>query len=379
MKLSRPLHLGVVCMAFLGAVLSCSSPSSASSGSGTSAAGSGSGTSTGAASTGLVLNFADNFSRTLVPALSMTAASYTVSGVGPTTTFNQTGVTGTSYTAPNLETGAWTVTVQAYNAASTLIGSGSAATTVTVGSATGVTVSVVPISGTGTLGLTVTWSGATSGAAFTSAPTIVATLSPAIGSTLTGWTGLPASGGGAAASGTASYNNASVATGYSTLLLAMMDGATTKASLVDVARIVNGQTTSGTYTFSNWNTAGGSIPVTISANMQNPLTMTVSGAGTTTLASISSVTTNATLAAAFSSGNTETFTVGASGFTGIGTPTYVYVWYKDGVNVGTTTTYAYTAAKPSGYSSTYYCNIAAVAFTSDGSQAGVVNFYVSVN
>src|SRR5512140_1406682 len=63
--------------------------------------------------------------RTLLPALSMDAASYTVSGAGPGgATFTRSTTTAGTLSIDGLAFGSWTITVSAYNAASTLIGQG---------------------------------------------------------------------------------------------------------------------------------------------------------------------------------------------------------------------------------------------------------------
>ena len=49
------------------------------------------------------------------------------------------------------------ITVQALNAASTVIGSGSATVTVSQGTSTPVTVTVVPLSGNGILNISLSW------------------------------------------------------------------------------------------------------------------------------------------------------------------------------------------------------------------------------
>ena len=96
--------------------------------------------------------------KTIVPPLDMDIASYTISGSGPhSSTFSLSGVTGASVTQNALLVGAWTIQVDALNANSDLIGSGSISVSITAGETSTATVTVSPLSGTGTLNITLSW------------------------------------------------------------------------------------------------------------------------------------------------------------------------------------------------------------------------------
>lgn len=126
----------------LGLLISCSSPTSSQ------AATSGQGS--------IKVSLTQNVSnaKTLLPGTDMNPASYTISGTGPSSaTFTPVTATAASASATitNLATGAWTITVQAFNAGGTQIGSGSGTATVTSDGTASVSITVQPLSGNGTL------------------------------------------------------------------------------------------------------------------------------------------------------------------------------------------------------------------------------------
>ena len=98
-------------------------------------------------------------SKSLLPSLDMTPASYTIKGSGPAGASFTQAVTGTSATISNLVAGAWSITVEAYNgdASPTLIGSGTGTVAVTAGKTESLGITVIPLSGNGRLSLTVSW------------------------------------------------------------------------------------------------------------------------------------------------------------------------------------------------------------------------------
>jgi hypothetical protein len=278
----------------------------------------------------------------------MTPASYTITGSGPSSaTFTQT-ITGTSTTVASLAFGSWTVTINAYNSDTTptLIGSGSATVTVNTGETTTASITVTPITGTGTLDLSASWT-----SSLVSNPSISASLTPYAGTAKTLTFSTPT-----VTSGTATSTSATtgLATGYGVLALSLLDNTTSEAGAVEVVRIVNGQTTSGTYTL-NPNQAGGSIQVNFSQNMENPLNVTISGASSSTLAA----------------GASENLTASASGDTSGGS-TIAYVWYVNTTIVQNGgASYTFTAPATNTYvSDPVYYNITAVAFNSNGTQGG---------
>ncbi len=349
MKTSRVFSWGLVVLV-VAALAACSSPSSSASG--------GSGGSSSAPAKSLVITIGDNINaRDIAPALSMTAVSYTVSGVGPSTTFGPTTVTAGTATISNLETGSWTVTVNAYNGDTTptLIGKGTAGATVSSAASTPVSISVLPVSGNGTLNLTVTWPAAQ----ISGTPSIQATLSPAFSSPISpsAWTVNSGTG-----TGTYLSTANSVPTGYSTLVLNLLDSAGSKAWVVDTVRIIDQQTTSGTYALSNLNQAGGALVVNVTTNLQNPLTLSLAGTTSPYLANGSSETLTVTVVDSL--GNPVTGTV-------------TYLWYVDGVVKQTSASNSYSYTGNRGSYSNYSASIAVVAYTPSGSY-GSVNVYQKV-
>jgi hypothetical protein len=164
----------------------------------------------------------------------------------------------------------------------------------------------------------------------------VASLTPALGTAVN----LPFT----IAEASRSYSNTSLPNGYSTLNLNLQDNGISVMGAVEVVRIVTGQTTSGSYNFQNVNAPGGSVQVNITANMQNPLLVAISGATAT-----------------LGQGGTESLTASVSNYTG----NIVYVWYVNGVSASTGPTFTFGPTQPLGY-----YRIDVTASTADGTQAG---------
>ena len=279
--------------------------------------------------------------RTLAPPIDMTAATYTVTGTGPNGASFTATSTGDPVTKTGLVVGIWTIAVSASNSTADSIGFGSADATVTTGATTDVTVNVIPISGTGTLDLAASWP-----AADVPLPTIAASLTPVLGAVqpLT----FVISG------ATASYTNASVPNGYYTLAFSLLSNGVKVGGAAETVRIVTGQTTSGTYAFTNVNNPGGTLTVTINTNLQNPLLVDLAGGQAT-----------------MSEGSTQTITASVSNYSG----SLVYAWYVNGAVQSAATTSSFTFG--SGIGTGYY-QIDAVAYTADGTQAGSATQSVQV-
>jgi 6-phosphogluconolactonase len=269
--------------------------------------------------------------RTLLPPIDMNAASFTVSGTGPGgATFSQT-TNGGSVTVGDLAFGSWSVTVNALNAGGTIIGSGQATVTVHTGQTSTVDISVVPLGGNGTLNLSVTWT-----ASQVDSPSIQATLTPPSGPAI------PLS---FSVSGNqATYSSTTIPAGYQTLTLQLLDNNIPVMGAVEVARIVAGQTTTGSYAFTNVNQPGGSIMVNITPAMADPIPVSISGVSSTITAG-TSITATASV---------------SDGTTGV-----VYVWYLNGVSQTTGSGYTLgSALAPGNY------RLDVTAYTADGTRAG---------
>ena len=281
-------------------------------------------------SASLTVSITNNINaRTLLPPISMDAASYTVDGAGPNgATFSQS-TSGEPVTVEGLTFGTWTVTVNALNADGTLIGQGQAVATVSVGQDTTLAVTVIPLGGTGDLNLSVTWT------ASLQFPSIQASLVPPSGSATSLDFGI---------SGTqASYSGSTIAAGYYTLTLQLLENNIPVMGAVEVVRIVSGQTTLGTYDFSNVNM--GTIEVNITPAMANPIPVSISGVPSTVAA-----------------GTSLTATASVSD----GTANVLYVWYLNGVSQAATgPSYTFGSNLNRGY---YRLDV--TAFTADGLRAG---------
>ncbi|MCP4137737.1 MAG: hypothetical protein GY754_42630 [bacterium] len=93
--------------------------------------------------------------KTIVPDFDMTPHSYIITGAGPGN-FSVSTQSG-SARINGLTPGNWTITVEALNAGSNPIGQGTSAITITAGQASICRVTVTPLSGNGTMSLTVLW------------------------------------------------------------------------------------------------------------------------------------------------------------------------------------------------------------------------------
>ncbi len=286
----------------------------------------------------LVVAINPGTARTLLPPIDMNPASYDVAGAGPEgSTFSQS-TTNSTLAVSGLPFGQWTVTVSAKNSGGTLIGQGSATTNVDTGLTANVTVVVTPLPGNGTIDLKLTWNPADLLTA-----SVDAQLLPSTGSAI------PLSF--VMGTGTASYHDAGIAAGYYTLSVKLLDRGYLTMGAVEVVRIVQDQTTSGTFDFSQVNRAIGSIAIGITPVLTDPLTVTINGASPT-LAPGSSMTVTATVADY--SGNVT------------------YVWYINGEskNTGSNANPSFTVGStlPAGV---YRLDV--TAFSTDGMRAGAAS------
>ena len=269
--------------------------------------------------------------RTLVPAIDMTAASFTVTGTGPgTATFSQT-TSGAPVTLDGLAFGDWSVTVNALNSAGTTIGSGQATVTVHTGQTSTVNITVVPLTGNGTLGLSVTWT-----ASQVESASVLASLTPPVGPV----TPLSFS----VTGSQATCSSTTIPSGYQTLTVQLLDNGIPVMGAVEVVRIVAGQATTGSYAFTNVNQPGGRVQVNITPEMAEPITVSISG-----------------VAATVSVGGSMTATASV----GDGTANPTYVWYLNGLSVGTGPTYVLGSTVGAGW---YRLDV--TAYAAGGTRAG---------
>jgi len=282
-----------------------------------------------------------NASRILFPAVNMNPASYHVVGTGPNgASFTQDTSQGTLQ-VDGLAFGAWTINVEAYSSDPILIGSGSAPATLTSNESTTVPVTVTPIVGFGSLDLTVNWTAAKVEIASVSAELLTSTN---VSFPLTAFT---------LGNGTATSLTTSVPTGYYTLRVRLLDNGANVMGAVDVVRIVNGQTTDGTYNFSAIISPGSGAQVTLTPAMNNPLTVVLTGQGAENEVLI----------------QPKLVTASVPGYTS----DVVYVWYLNGVAAGTGPTYTVTGLADGVY------RLDVAVFASDGSRAGDASHAFSIS
>ena len=239
--------------------------------------------------------------RTLLPDYDMDVASFLVLGDGPGEASFSTPTSGGTLTIDELTFGTWSITVNALNAGGATIGSGQATVAVHTGATTAVDITVVPLSGNGTLSVTVSWPDSQVEHA-----SILASLTPPSGPDLA--MSFSASG------NHADWSSTTVPAGYQTLTLQLLDTGIPVMGAVEVVRIVAGQTTRGTYVFTGVNAPGGTVQVHITPQMAEPIPVTISG-----------------VPAALPAGSALTATASVTdGTTGV-----VYVWYLNGASVAT--------------------------------------------
>src|SRR5690554_695326 len=94
--------------------------------------------------------------QTIKPNLDMNVNSYDVDGAGPDgNTFKEQGLEGPTWKVESLKAGDWTVIVKAKNAAGVVIGEGNKQATVIANQTVSVEIPVTPLTGTGTLRVTI--------------------------------------------------------------------------------------------------------------------------------------------------------------------------------------------------------------------------------
>jgi hypothetical protein len=269
----------------------------------------------------------------------MVPATYTMTGTGPNdASFTVTTIGDTVY-EPSLALGTWTIAVSATNASGTLIGTGAATAQVNNGEMTSVSISVIPISGTGTLSLGIQWP-----AAQVRVPSITATLTPALGTArvipfvITG--------------ATAAYSDPAIGNGYYVLSFALADDGIVVAGAVDAVRIVANQSTEYTYSIPTVNVTEGSLQTSVNLNLYDPLTVTIAGASTPIVQS-----------------GSLSLVASVQDYSG----SLTYSWYINGASDGTGETYVFGANKVFG---NYRVDV--VAFSADGLRAGSATTVIEV-
>ena len=214
----------------------------------------------------LKISFEEAQARVLAPAISLDAASYTVSGNGPyNSSFNES-TTDSPLQINSLETGEWIITVDAYNAEGTRIATGTNSVNVTSGETASLNILLLPPAGTGSLLVDVFWDDSV-----VSDPVIESRLTSSSGNTLE----LSAN---QVDTGHSEISDSTISTGYYTMVLQLVESGEVIAGAVEVVRIFDGEQTSGEFTFNEFNLPSGGVEVIVAPDLQEPLTITLSGA-----------------------------------------------------------------------------------------------------
>jgi hypothetical protein len=279
----------------------------------------------------LVINTDASKAKTLLPAVSMDIADYEVSGDGPADeTFRTNCATGNTEMT-SLVAGEWIITVKAMNGDGTVIADGSTTTTVPAGGTANAAVAVTPLAGTGSLNLTVSWpSGVLAG--------------PSVSGTITSPDGQPQQMSFTVSGSEATTSVTGLSAGYHTLSVQVLDSGVVAAGGMEVARILADTNTTGTMTFQNVRPASGDVIVDITPDVDEPLTVSISGQ-----------------VASIDQGTAMTVTASVSPDPG----SVTYTWYLDGAKIGNGATISVGSTLDPG---TYRLDVSAV--SADGTQGG---------
>jgi len=193
----------------------------------------------------LEIDFTSGFEgiRDLFPPVLMEIDHYTVAGrhSDGVHEFDADVYTGDSLTQYGLLAGFWTITVNAINPDGVLIGDGSVTAEITAGLTTSVHVTVAPLSGNGTLEVTVQWSKQV----FKKGERVDATLSPPVpdGTLIISDPGTQGE------YRYCSISSASIQAGYYLMTLQLFVDDVLENTMVVAVRILTGQISSGIITF----------------------------------------------------------------------------------------------------------------------------------
>jgi hypothetical protein len=210
----------------------------------------------------------DSGARTILPpAASIAVASYSVSGSGPSgATLAATAESASPFTVSGLSAGSWTLTVNGLDASGAAIASGTASVTVTAGQTASASVTLLPLSGTGTFTLSASWDSTVT------VSTVSGTITP-VGGTATAFTGT-------ISGSTASYSIATLSAGSYTLVLNATTSGSKSLSWIYALRVYKGLTSTLAPAFTLTDFIG-TASSTSTANLTiNPATVTGGTVGT---------------------------------------------------------------------------------------------------
>lgn len=218
----------------------------------------------------------DLSARSLIqPEIEMVISTYELTLTKGASTVTATiGVDVTSKVFTNLEPGTWSIKAEAKNSTGTIIADGETTADVSIGTTSTASITVVPLSGDGTLGITIIWpenlvadpviSSSLINTEATS-ENLVFTLTPEGAATTATYTG-------------------SWAAGYYTLFMQLKDGDYVLWSRTVTVRMIDGETATGSYTLTEDDLSNlaetetvGAIEFNIGADLNNPFVITISG------------------------------------------------------------------------------------------------------
>ena len=211
----------------------------------------------------LSLNLLSDVKSTIIqPDVEMVISTYDITGYGPNeATFSLTDITESSVGIGTLTPGEWVITVKAKNSNGIIIADGEAEVTIISNKQITTTITIRPLSGNGTLDLTITWEMTVIN------PIIEGTLTPVGGTSMSLTFDISAS------TSTGTYLNSSLEAGYYTLCFYLKDGPTDIYGAMVTVRILAGETSTGVCNIDD----SGNIEFIINPDLQNPIEITLSG------------------------------------------------------------------------------------------------------
>lgn len=286
------------------------------------------------------LTIAEEVSRTLLPELSMEVHSYKITGSGPNAKTFTNDATDPILTVDNLEIGEWALAVKAVNKDGVEIGSGTKNVTVKSNEISNLTVVVTPLSGNGSLELTLDWTKSD-----VSKPKVLASLEPVNSDEITLAFVIDGT--------KATYKTSELLNGYYKLVLQLFDDEKLVYGTKEIVRIVYNQSTSGVFTFeSNIPEVPGWIVANIDLQLANPLTVLVEGGAEV---------------------KKHNATVALSASVKDYTDSVIYDWSVNGITKGTDSIFNFDDSWELGQ-----YNISVSVFSSDGLRAGSETFIIKV-
>lgn len=202
--------------------------------------------------------------RTIDTDISMVPAYYTISGVGPNELTFTESIDGETLTIDELYVGFWEISVLCFNNEDILIGEGSASTTITAGTDTELDITVTPLTGDGTVNLTLGWDSSD----FISTPEITATMTRVSDNTVHVIEFV--------ITDTSATYEGNFTSGYYNLSINVTDGNST-VSYVDSVRIVKNQSSTAIIQVGTLSEDSGNLIMQIVTELQDPIEITFSG------------------------------------------------------------------------------------------------------